>query len=360
MLRKTFTTGLLALTLLTIVANERVASAQPALDRVLDRVGQELDRVLPPQDAQPAANPRPEEVALPGEVEPGYLGVLADDRTEEGQGVRITGVLPGTPAAVGKLAVNDLILAINGRPIRTMDEMARILSAFPAGDEVNFSVMRDGRPAKVVVVLGKRPGVQDRPFANFGAQPEAVEAVPAERPKLGVRTVPVNDQTRARLQLPNNEGAVVIAISAGSVAEQLGLQLGSVITQVNGTVVKSPEQLVELVGEAADTGTLQMAFVQDGQEIVHEVPFGAAPAQPAAFAQPAAGDAADSVDVDEMTELEAYLDALERRVRDLEDRVAQLEGALAEKNAAQPANAALETQNEADLDAATDRAAEDE
>jgi C-terminal processing protease CtpA/Prc len=274
--------------------------------------------------------------------------------------VRITGVLPGTPAAVGKLAENDLILAIDGRPIRTLDEMARILSAFPAGHEVNFSVMRDGRPTKVAVVLGTRPGASERPFANFGAQPEAVESVPAERPKLGVRTVPVNDQSRARLQLPNNEGALVIALSAGSVAEQLGIKLGSVITKVNSTAVKSPEQLVELVGEAANTGTLKIAFVHDGQETVHEVPFGAAPAQPAAIAQPAAGDAQGCVDVDEMTELEAYLDALERRVRDLEDRVAQLEGALAEKNAAQPANAALEAQNEADLDAATDRAAEDE
>src|SRR3954469_20785177 len=57
-------------------------------------------------------------------AEPGFLGLIADDRQEEGRGVRVMDVMPQGPAAKAGLKAGDLITGINSREIKTMDDMA--------------------------------------------------------------------------------------------------------------------------------------------------------------------------------------------------------------------------------------------
>jgi len=52
----------------------------------------------------------------------------------------------------------DVILSIAGRPVVGPEDLARLVSAYEPGDEVELLVLHDGERETVVVTLGSRPG----------------------------------------------------------------------------------------------------------------------------------------------------------------------------------------------------------
>ena len=86
-----------------------------------------------------------------------YFGVGLDDRRDGGQGVIVTGVEAGTPAADSGVAAGDLIVAVDGA---TTDGSSGVIAAIrdhEPGDEVTISVVREGDRFDVTVELIERP-----------------------------------------------------------------------------------------------------------------------------------------------------------------------------------------------------------
>ena len=93
----------------------------------------------------------------------GQLGI------NENSGVLVISVVPGGPAAKAGLqgsgqadASDDVITAIDGHAITTIDELTSYLDTKKVGDRVTLSVTRNGQHISVGVTLG-----------NFQAQPSA-------------------------------------------------------------------------------------------------------------------------------------------------------------------------------------------
>jgi PDZ domain-containing protein len=63
--------------------------------------------------------------------------------TLTGQGALVTGVVAGSPAA-GRLKAGDVIVAVDGTPVATEFDLARAVSARPAGTSFTLSVQRGG------------------------------------------------------------------------------------------------------------------------------------------------------------------------------------------------------------------------
>ena len=99
---------------------------------------------------------------------PGYLGLVSDDRGEQGQGVRVVQVLADGPAAQGGLRVGDLIISIDQEPVRSMADLAAIVRASEPEAIKNFEVRRDEEIVALAVQLGHRPAPQERPYSQFG------------------------------------------------------------------------------------------------------------------------------------------------------------------------------------------------
>lgn len=120
-------------------------------------------------------------------VEPGYLGIVADDVTDPIRGVQLMEVLPGGPAQTFGLLAGDFITSIDGRNAATLDEMAAILATHPAGDEVTFIIRRGQEVMRADVTLGKRPSPEERKYGNFGRinDPDAPVPAPA-RPAMPI------------------------------------------------------------------------------------------------------------------------------------------------------------------------------
>tara|TARA_Y100000385_G_scaffold291369_1_gene368917 strand:- start:83 stop:1132 length:1050 start_codon:yes stop_codon:yes gene_type:complete len=86
-----------------------------------------------------------------------YFGVGLEDRRDGGQGVIITGVEAGTPAAAAGVVVGDLIVAVDGS---TTDGSAGVIAAIrdrEAGDTIDITLVREGNFIEVTVELIERP-----------------------------------------------------------------------------------------------------------------------------------------------------------------------------------------------------------
>ncbi len=116
-----------------------------------------------------------------GKVEYAYLGVssqalypqlAAKLGLDTKFGGLIAEVIPGGPAAKaglkggsGKLQFQaseyrtggDVILAVDGRPVISPEDLARDTSAYSPGQKVTLTILRNGQRKEIEVTLGKRP-----------------------------------------------------------------------------------------------------------------------------------------------------------------------------------------------------------
>ncbi len=98
---------------------------------------------------------------------PVYLGVALGDNGPTGDGsgtggsssagaskVVIEDVYEGSPAAGAGLRTGDHVLAFDDEPVRSIDDVARVLARRAAGETLNLQILRDGRPVAAGVILG--------------------------------------------------------------------------------------------------------------------------------------------------------------------------------------------------------------
>ncbi len=97
-----------------------------------------------------------------GRVRRGYLGVAARQRPVErrlayrhgvaGAGaVEVLSVEPGAPAAQAGLAEGDLIVAVDGRPVTTVDDLHRALGGSAIGRPMTVTVLRGGERLEITL-----------------------------------------------------------------------------------------------------------------------------------------------------------------------------------------------------------------
>ena len=73
------------------------------------------------------------------------------------QGVIITGVLQGAPAAKAGIVPGDVIVSIAGKPIRTVSELLTQVAMIKPGNSEKFGIIRKEAPLELSVAAGTRP-----------------------------------------------------------------------------------------------------------------------------------------------------------------------------------------------------------
>lgn len=99
--------------------------------------------------------------ALPAPLRSGvpWLGVSMDSGGE--LGVRVEGVVRGSPAERGGVRPADRIVAIDGVRVTAPGQVSRAVATRKVGDAVTLGLERAGDPIRVAVVLGARPSSDD-------------------------------------------------------------------------------------------------------------------------------------------------------------------------------------------------------
>ncbi len=74
----------------------------------------------------------------------------------EGEGVRLEGIVAGSPAEKAGMKRGDLITALNGKTVKELRDLSDILKGLGAGDKVEVLLLRDGAPMTVETLLEER------------------------------------------------------------------------------------------------------------------------------------------------------------------------------------------------------------
>jgi putative serine protease PepD len=88
-----------------------------------------------------------------GTVRHAFLGVRI--ATQAG-GVKVASVEPGSAAAKAGLKVGDVVLAVDGKTVKSSDQLRAAIAAHEPGDKVTLRISRSGHDRTVGVTLGAR------------------------------------------------------------------------------------------------------------------------------------------------------------------------------------------------------------
>jgi serine protease Do len=186
----------------------------------------------------------------------GFLGVdprnLTAEEAQQGiQGVRITTVSPGTPAARADLRQGDVITHINGEPVYDADGL-------------RLQVARLAPMAEATLMV-------ERGLGQASRQTVIKRAVLSKAPLLGKRIVTANDPAWRGLRvefptaffppLPLDESPAVAVeeVAEGTPAFKSGLRRGMMITYVENTAVETPDEFRRQVGGKQGPVSLRIA-----------------------------------------------------------------------------------------------------
>ncbi|HVP61165.1 MAG TPA: trypsin-like peptidase domain-containing protein [Myxococcaceae bacterium] len=193
-----------------------------------------------------------------GGVVRGALGVYTQDLTPElatalglegRHGAVINGFVPGSTAREAGVAVDDVIVSLDGRPIESARQLTRLVGLHRPGDQVKLGVVRGSTTVSVNVRLGERTDLEGtgplRPPVEE-EQPPPEQVVPM---RLGVEIGEVTPEVEEAIGV-RGPGALVLSVEPGSPAERAGFQPGLVIVEVAGHPVRSAQEASELIRAA--------------------------------------------------------------------------------------------------------------
>jgi Do/DeqQ family serine protease len=167
-----------------------------------------------------------------GKVVRPWLGISVQDLTseiaeqfqvKEKEGVIVAQVHPGTGADKAGLTSGDIIKSVDDKAIKNTNELIKEIQKKKVGNKTKLNVVRDGKPISIEVTLT--------------AMPDKLEALKERESeeKLGVRVQELTPQLSARYRISSEikRGVVVISVEEGSPADELGLQEGDVLLEIN-------------------------------------------------------------------------------------------------------------------------------
>jgi S1-C subfamily serine protease len=85
------------------------------------------------------------------------LGIMPDYGHDAPDGLSLTGVREGGPAAQAGLKGGDLIIKVGDRAIGTIYDYMESMNKHKPGEKVEVVVKRNGKDIKLPVTLGSRP-----------------------------------------------------------------------------------------------------------------------------------------------------------------------------------------------------------
>ncbi len=170
-----------------------------------------------------------------GKITYGWVGVSLLELTDEYkkqlgvegiEGAFAAEVYSNAPAFKGGLKPGDYIVELNGKPVKTVNQLVREVGSLQTGSTATFTVIRGGKRL---------------PMINVKVE-ERLKDVSNLNNKLwpGFIAAPLTDDIKEDLKIDDKKlkGVVVTAVQEKSPAAALRLQNGDVITAVNGKAVK--------------------------------------------------------------------------------------------------------------------------
>jgi serine protease Do len=145
-------------------------------------------------------------------------------------GVLVGTVTPDGPAAKGGVKPGDVIVSIDGKPIKDGDELVADISSRKVGSSVQLGILRNTSKENLTVGIADRAKL----FADVGSNGDNTPApahADASESKLGIQIDSVSSQLASKLGIQG--GVMISSVRPGSFADDINLSPGSVILEIN-------------------------------------------------------------------------------------------------------------------------------
>jgi serine protease Do/serine protease DegQ len=189
-----------------------------------------------------------------GEVHRGVLGVSGRSVNSEiakamdietNQGGFIEQVFPDSAAAEAGIKPGDVIIEVNGKKVKTFNELRGKIGSIGAGKEVDLTIIRNGDEEEFTVKLKQ-------------SQASKVAAGSIHRMFEGGKLE----------NIANNKGVKVTEVAEGSPAQMVGFQSDDIITAINRTRINNTADLREYLKDKKGVFIVNIIRDNDSQYLM--------------------------------------------------------------------------------------------
>ena len=182
-----------------------------------------------------------------GKVIRGYLGVSGIYPVDEGvrksldidvkQGALVRDVESGTPADKAGMKPYDVIVAIDGVPVKDHNDLLIKIADIAPGTTVDIKVVRKGGEEKVLKVK-----IGERETDEEGQQPTT-----SSEKDIGFKVRELTPRLASRYGYQTEEGLIITEVTQYSEADRKGIQRGDIILEVNQVKMEAVRDLENIL-----------------------------------------------------------------------------------------------------------------
>ncbi len=197
------------------------------------------------------------------EVRRGWLGVKIQQVTDEiaeslnilpVRGALVAGVDDKGPAKPAGIEAGDVVIKFDGKDVKEMRDLPRIVADTPVGKDVEVIVVRKGKEEKKIVKLGRLDDTE-KPQPAVASRSTPPEDKSVVQKALGLQLAGITPELRTRYKIKESvTGVVITGVDAGSVASEKRLAPGSVIVAIEQEQVNAPADVTNRVEQLKKAG----------------------------------------------------------------------------------------------------------
>jgi serine protease Do len=195
------------------------------------------------------------------EVRRGWLGVKIQQVTDEiaeslnikpARGALVAGVDDKGPAKPAGIEPGDVIVKFDGKDIKEMRDLPKIVGDTPVGKDVPVVVVRKGKEETKTVRLGR---LEDTPQQASVRTDQPAEDKSVVQKALGLNLAGMSDDLRKKFKIKDSvKGVVITAVDANSAAAEKRLNAGDVIVKVTDEEVTNPADVQKRIDQLKKDG----------------------------------------------------------------------------------------------------------
>lgn len=185
-----------------------------------------------------------------GRVIRGYLGVRGIYPIDDGvrksldidvkQGALVQEVESGTPADKAGMKPYDVIVEVDGKPIKDHNDLLIKIADIPPGTTVDIKVVRKGGEEKILKVK-----IAEREDEEAGQQPTT-----SSNKDIGFKVREMTPRLASRLGYQTEEGLIITEVTRYSEADRKDIQSGDIILEVNQIKMETVRDLENILKKA--------------------------------------------------------------------------------------------------------------
>jgi serine protease Do len=201
---------------------------------------------------------------------PGLLGIGLEPKNQHSTPAALAAVRPDSPAGQAGLKKGDRIVELDGKPIKTQNDLRFSLGTAYSGDVVRLVAMRGKeRIERTIKLAGELPAFR---HAFLGILPMRPAPEPAtgggDKSKTASGDKKSGDKTAAARETDHVEkGIAVRMVYDASPAAEAGIQIGDRIVEINESKIDSIDDAIGAVNNIAPGSKVALHLLRGGQSM---------------------------------------------------------------------------------------------